>query len=361
VDDPLLPGLIAVLAGTALVVVGFVPFVARSYRRRGRLDAGHAVLAAASVVYAVALVAYVLLPLPDDPLACAAIAPQLQPLRFVDDIRREGGPLLGDPAVLQVLFNVALFVPFGALVRHLGRRPVALTVVAGFVVSLAIELTQLTGDWFVYPCPYRLFDVDDLLANTAGALLGALSAPVLRLVPGQPTAPDPGLARPVTTGRRLLGVACDLVGVVLLGVVLVVPLHVVLLAVGPQPWQDAVESAASTWVPWTLWFVIVPMTGDGGTPGQRAVLLRPAATDGRRLAPPHLLARSLAGTGGFMLLEHIGGAAVGLAVLCGAAGLVGIPVTAGHRGLGGALTGTTVLDRRLARPLLSAPGETHGT
>ena len=34
------------------------------------------------------------------------------------------------------------------------------------------ELTQLTGLYFIYPKPYRLFDIDDLLLNTTGGVLG---------------------------------------------------------------------------------------------------------------------------------------------------------------------------------------------
>ncbi|WP_214408124.1 VanZ family protein, partial [Pseudonocardia lacus] len=194
-SDRVLPALVAVLLGGLVVVLGAIPFVARSYRRDGELRAGRVVLVVATAVYAMALVAYVILPLPADAAAACtrfagASVPQLQPFRFVEDARREAGgtgaaALLGNPAVLQVLFNVALFVPLGALLRYSRRVPVPLAGLAGLAVSLLVEFTQLTGNWFLHPCPYRLFDVDDLIANTAGALLGALAAPLLRLLPGQ--------------------------------------------------------------------------------------------------------------------------------------------------------------------------------
>ncbi len=34
------------------------------------------------------------------------------------------------------------------------------------------EFTQLTGLYFIYPSPYRVFDVDDLIMNTLGAIIG---------------------------------------------------------------------------------------------------------------------------------------------------------------------------------------------
>lgn len=86
-----------------------------------------------------------------------------------------GGPavLLRNLAVQQLVLNVVLFVPLGMLVRHLGSRTVVETTAIGLGVSLLLELTQLTGVWFAFPCAYRLFDVDDLIINTLGALLGA--------------------------------------------------------------------------------------------------------------------------------------------------------------------------------------------
>ena len=41
-----------------------------------------------------------------------------------------------------------------------------------FLLSLFFELTQLTGLYFIYPRPYRLFDVDNLMINTLGEILG---------------------------------------------------------------------------------------------------------------------------------------------------------------------------------------------
>src|SRR5699024_3873803 len=135
-----------------------------------------------------------LLPLPSDPARLCAVGGagvQTRPLQFLRDIAAHGGWYLHNPAVLQVGLNVALFVPLGMVVRYVAlRRRGAVTgilgaTVAGACVSGLIELTQLTGDWFLYPCAYRVFDVDDLLANTVGALLGALAAPALVLIPGQ--------------------------------------------------------------------------------------------------------------------------------------------------------------------------------
>jgi uncharacterized RDD family membrane protein YckC len=259
--------------------------------------------------------------------------------------------------VQQVAFNVALFVPLGMLLRHLGRRSVVATTLAGFALSLFIEFTQLTGNWFLYPCPYRLFDVDDLLANTAGALVGALAAPVLRLLPGQSgELDDPGAPRPVTTGRRLLGVVSDLLGFWLASGVLTALVNAVSLvfppnpAPGPETGSAADDAAGATGITWAVWlvlFVVLPMLGRGGTLGQRVVLLHPALLDGSRPSRGRLLARSLAGIGGFLLLHDLGGGAAGLGFLWGVVCLVGIVRTREHRGIGGVWTRTVLRDHRL--------------
>ncbi len=81
---------------------------------------------------------------------------------------------------LNVLLNIALFVPLGLLLPLLAgvfRRWYAM-LAAGFGTSLVIELAQLAA-------MRGMFDVDDLFTNTLGAMLGwglsvAILAPIRR-------------------------------------------------------------------------------------------------------------------------------------------------------------------------------------
>jgi glycopeptide antibiotics resistance protein len=68
------------------------------------------------------------------------------------------------------------------LIGALLERPLGIrrSVLLAFGLSLAAELSQLTGLWGLYPCSYRKFDVDDLLLNTSGGALGAGLAGALR-------------------------------------------------------------------------------------------------------------------------------------------------------------------------------------
>jgi glycopeptide antibiotics resistance protein len=334
---------LAVFFGVLLAVLLLVPFVFRSYRKRGEVGLGPGILAFAFLVYGLALVAYTLFPVPQlDDAWCARHTafthPQLNPLQFLSDIAKDRvAPgwrgVLANSAVQQVVFNIALFVPLGAYLRH-RRLPAVGVVAAGFGVSLLIECTQLTGNWFLYPCPYRLFDVDDLLANTLGTAIGLMFAPLLRKMYGRTDLPAEA-PRPVTTGRRWLGMLVDLVAVTLLGGVLAVAAEL-----------GGVDSdLIDPWVPAVLLLALPALGTDGAMLGQRAVRLKRVRADGGR--PGLLILPALAGGAfGYFVLSGLGGNAsswTGLMLLaCGI--LAWRPRS--HRGLSGLVSGLYVVDAR---------------
>ncbi|NHB84849.1 VanZ family protein [Tessaracoccus sp. HDW20] len=99
----------------------------------------------------------------------------------------------------------------GALLRRYFGRGIVFSTLSGLALSAAIELTQTTGALGLLPCRYRIGDVDDVILNTTGALIGALAAGVLLFF-----LPDPRVsvrsrsrARPVTRTRRLVGMLID--------------------------------------------------------------------------------------------------------------------------------------------------------
>ncbi|MDU0345623.1 VanZ family protein [Microbacterium sp. KSW2-29] len=260
-------GLLAIFAGAVVAVLAFVPFVALSYRRRGGLTLWRTTLWAGAAVYFWAIWTYTLIPLPDaEVYRCAGV--NLRPFEFVDEIRSAvavSGRYLTDPVVLQVALNVLLFLPLGFFLRVLGGRGILIAGLAGLVVSGIIETTQLTGVWGIFPCAYRVFDVDDLIANTSGALLGSLLA---FAVPthhrGAQKTPDAEHPRPVTRRRRLLGIACDVVGVWLVGFAVSVTVQAVIaLALGDAATfsTDEVASLAGTVSSAAVWLVTVLATG----------------------------------------------------------------------------------------------------
>lgn len=77
-------------------------------------------------------------------------------------------------SVCQVLFNIVMTVPFGAYINYRAGLKKADVIILSFLLSLFIELGQLTGLFFIFKGSYRLFDFDDLMFNTLGGVLGYL-------------------------------------------------------------------------------------------------------------------------------------------------------------------------------------------
>lgn len=333
-----LPAAVAIAGGLVLAVALFVPFAAVTYRREGALGVGDLAALVAVPVYGLALWTYTLLPLPDrDDLTCRHA--QTHVLAAVDDVRANGTATLAElahnPALLQVVLNVALFVPLGVLLRWRWRRGLPTAVVVGFAVSLLVELTQLTGIWGVYPCAYRLFDVDDLIVNTAGAALGWL---VATAVAPHRHAERRAVPR-MTFGRRLVAMVSD-------GLVVVLGAFVVSLAW--RAWQlevrnvspRAVDTTSQAWMAWGVLGLVQAATvlTTGRTVGEAVVELG----TGRR-GRITLAARALklaVGVGAFTALaawpEVWALAALPAFV---ALTVVAAAVTRDHRGLANAVAG----------------------
>lgn len=91
--------------------------------------------------------------------------------RSLRQLHSWGVPPWFNYSAVEMASNVILFLPLGALVtRILGPRLWWGGVAVGFLLSVLVELAQLLF------LPARFASVIDVAANTAGALVGALSA-----------------------------------------------------------------------------------------------------------------------------------------------------------------------------------------
>lgn len=351
------------IGGLLLFAALFLPAVVWQSRRYGRLSVLRLCGTAALAVYGVALVAYTLLPLPSGDLVawCAAHGvdgAQLNPLQFIADIRHDTSGLglaatLRSVAVLQVAFNVVLFLPWGIFARGFAGWGVLRSTVSAALVSLAIETTQYTGIFGLIGCSYRVGDVDDLLTNTLGGLLGAVIAPVvLRWMPRPSTlSRDRRVARPVTALRRWLGMLIDMASVLVAGAVLSMGWALVRYARdGAVPTgQDPVADLLGTWVPAILLLWLPPLIGSGASLGQRAMWLEPrwrSATGSlARGNLPRRVLRGLCGAAGWGVLSTSDGLGLVLVVFV-LVTVLAVPFTRGHRGLSYALTGAELVDSR---------------
>ena len=166
-----------------------VPFLIVQYRKYGYFNKFRGFLLYLFLLYMMNAVYLVLLPLPasrhNAPMNVASVM-QWIPLNFIQDILKETKVVWGEPstymhllkerAFLQVVFNVFLVVPFGMFLRYYARASWVVGLAASFGLSLFFEVTQVTGIYGFYDHPYRLFDVDDLLMNTLGGMMGLVLA-----------------------------------------------------------------------------------------------------------------------------------------------------------------------------------------
>lgn len=336
-----MPGVIAIVVGFAALAVVFVPIVALSYRRRGGFSSARMFGWIALLFYVMGLWAYTLLPLPDSgDYTCSGAV--LDPFAEIADIVRlqaeDGGSLLRNPAFQQFALNIVLFLPLGFFVRALFDRGIVVAAITGALVSLSIELTQLTGVWGVFPCAYRLFDTGDLMTNTIGAVLGSLAALALirrrRVSDEQPDAATGA----VSAGRRLLAMTADLivlgVGSVALSVLANAALLVLLGREAVLAASNPVSLVATLLV---IAAQAVSVLAGGVTLGERAVLI--GATETRRPLVLWRLVRFAAGIGGFGLLQLLPEPWSLLANVLAIASLVVAFTSRGHRGLAQAAAG----------------------
>ncbi|MEU4013779.1 VanZ family protein [Microbacterium sp. NPDC028030] len=346
--DQVLLGFIAIAIGVAFGVVLFVPFVAISYRRRGRLGFGRTILWLSALIYFWAIWTYTLLPLPDpDAIRCVgAITDPMSVVRDVQTALAAPGNPLRHPALLQLAFNVLLFVPLGVFVRVLAGRGIVVALAAGFGLSLLVETTQLTGVWGVYPCAYRFFDVGDLMTNTLGAVVGCTLALVVpRSLRGSGARPDADLARPVTRGRRALAMLCDGLGYLFVsfGVSIAVQLWLQFVMDDRAAVLDGrIANAAGTITASALWLVVI--LAGGRSVGDLAVQLR--YTGSRMPVPVARFLRWVGGIGGLGALPLLGGLFEPASSALILVAIVLLFTTRLGRGLPGLLSGQQLSDAR---------------
>lgn len=169
---------IALQIAPLLALLLILPHTVLGYARHKSLNVRRSTYSYLFVLYAICAYFMTMLPLPSEGFF-DEIPPLIENMQLIPFNCFFETNLLRSPVALAVIvFNLILTVPLGFFMRFLFGAKLGKTVLAGFLTSLLYELTQLTGLFFIYPAPYRLFDVDDLIINTLGALVGYLITPL---------------------------------------------------------------------------------------------------------------------------------------------------------------------------------------
>ena len=175
---------------TALIlfpIIAFLitlPYLIIEYHKYGAVSLLRSIIIYTFILYLLVAFLLVILPLPPTKtvLRMPTKLPQLVPFTFIKDIMVTTSLNLKNPStylsffktptVYTVIFNLLLLFPFGVYLHYYFEKKWYQVLIMSFCLSLFFEITQLTGIFFIYPKVYRLFDVDDLMINTLGGMLG---------------------------------------------------------------------------------------------------------------------------------------------------------------------------------------------
>lgn len=212
-----------ILASALTIYLAFIPIMIHQYRKYGTLRMRGNLVIASFILYMITAWFMTILPLPsfEAVYSLEPIRPNFRPFLFIDTFLKDSGFILTKPrtwftAVLSssfftVAFNFILTIPFGVYLRKYFKLSLPWVVASGFFLSLFYETTQYTGLYGIYPRAYRFADVDDLIVNTAGAVIGYFFAGCI-----DGFLPDPARDRRIITEkasvlRRLLSLLVDFI------------------------------------------------------------------------------------------------------------------------------------------------------
>ncbi|AIQ52452.1 VanZ family protein [Paenibacillus sp. FSL R7-0331] len=259
----------AFLAFPVAALLFTLPFLIVQYRRHGYIHKLRALILYLLLLYLLNALFLIMLPFPATRhnLPPTGGSLQLVPLQFIEEILHSSSftadtpstylSLLKEPAFYQAVFNVLLTVPFGMFLGYYFRTRWVVCILLSFSLSLAFEMTQITGIYGFFDHPYRVFDVDDLITNTLGGIIGyRIALWISGLLPQieQLDARENLNAKRVTFTRRTIAFLLDAcVWMPAAGLLSLLPV--------PAPF----------WITLTAYFLLIPCLTKGRTPGKWVV------------------------------------------------------------------------------------------
>ncbi len=201
-----------------------IPYLIYNYKKYGSIWSMRIWIVYSFILYMLCTYCLVILPLPSPEKAATLHNHQMQllPFNFIFDIIKHAKlqlvnpnsylTLINIPAFFATVFNVFMTLPFGLYLKYYFENNFKQVAIKSFFLSLFFELTQLSGLYFIYSGNYRLFDVDDLITNTLGGILGfALAAILTKYLPTRKQIDEKSLERSdkISLLRRLMAMGFD--------------------------------------------------------------------------------------------------------------------------------------------------------
>lgn len=258
------------------------PFMIINYNKYGSISKLRTLIIYTFILYLLCAFFLVILPLPSKEYVSKLTIPyyQLKPFNFVFDFIKDNKysfnslsniiKILKQPSTYQPLFNIVLTIPFGIYLRYYYECSLKKTICLSFILTLFFEITQLTGIYGIYERNYRMFDVDDIMFNTLGGIVGYfLCTPFLKILPTRDNIDSKSLllSEKVTGFRRIVAFIIDIISVNLIyGLTLVI-----ILLNTEINFKNYIFILL---IILYLYFVIIPIIFKGRTIGKRIVNLK---------------------------------------------------------------------------------------
>ncbi len=280
-----------------------LPFVIRHYRKFGGIAVMRTIVVYSFILYCMCAFLLTVLPLPSRE---AVMAMPDHPIRWTpgydwyvgmkklglgfDNITDMGlwKKFFTSSDFFQILFNIVMTVPLGIYLRYYFRFTLRETILAGFCASLFFEVTQYTALYGFYPKPYRFTEVDDLINNTLGAVIGYAVQPlVCKILPTRDEIDQISYKKGehVTVLRRLFVFLLDIIlcNVVFAIVEFFLPYSLVHVLVTIFAW----------WVTMIVYFAVFPCITRGRTPGQMILKLKTVDESGGKPRLKQIIRRNV--------------------------------------------------------------------
>lgn len=223
-SDYLIPIRFAIILFPIVAAVFTVPYGVYQYNRYGAVLPFRVCIVFSFVLYIMTCYFLTVLPLPafEDVASSTRAVADLVPFGCWFRLYEQTVFVLSDtstwiPAMKQLVFyepvlNIVMLIPLGIYLRYYFKRGFWTTLLIGFLLSLSFELIQLSALFGIYPRPYRLFQVDDLINNTLGACVGYLLAPIFgKFLPSREKLDEEAYRRSghVSFMRKVFSIICD--------------------------------------------------------------------------------------------------------------------------------------------------------
>ena len=200
-------------------------YLSIQYRTYGSVSFFRTFILYSFLLYCMAAYFLVIFPLPDPAEVATRTTPyvQLIPFNVVKVFFQDSGfkltsfgtyiTALKSREFLQPAFNCLLTVPLGCYLRYYFKCSTKKALGISFGFTLFFELTQLSGLYGFYSRPYRVCDVDDLILNTLGSMIGFyLTGFVMNILPKRETIDAKAIekGKSITAVRRIFAKCIDL-------------------------------------------------------------------------------------------------------------------------------------------------------